>query len=243
MLPKIIQHSYTRSTRDISTNFPNGLSDLYSSLTPRHHGKHSILPPLYTPSNNVSLPSKFKKVLHEKRILKDLEQIKAKKIRIAKGKTVEMLWNNFNIYIRKKEIAQSSIEEIMEKGYYIYKFRELENLVRKIQKAWKTHSFSKAKAALNLQKNLAARKIQKAWKKFWKNSVLPRLTRLKQTSAAIIIQKFYRGYRYRMKYSVLQGRIQIDENMKYFDKVRDKMYNESARIILRYWRKYKVMFT
>ena len=242
MLPQIIQHSYTRSTRDITTNFPTGLTDLYNSYTPRNLGKHSILPPLIPPSINHSLPTKFKKILHEKRIEKDLLQLRHKKVRIVKGKAVEMLWDNFNIYIRKKDIAENSVEEIMEKGYYIYKCRELEKGARKIQTAWKRYCFNKARQKLNKERNEAAVVIQRVWRRYARKRLYPRLKREKEGMAAIVIQRYYRGYRCRMRYSVLKGRIQIEKNNEYFDSVRKEIYEESARIIYKYWKKYQVSF-
>ena len=153
-----------------------------------------------------------------------------------------MLWNNFDIYIRNKEISQSTLEEIMEKAYYIYKHRQLNSSASMIQFSWRRYQLNKAKNIINKQKNASAKVIQRAWRKYYKNIIQPRKKSEKENKAAIIIQRYYRGYRLKMKYSVIKGRIALEENMKYFDSVRNEMLQESAIIIARYWKKYKVRY-
>lgn len=242
MLPQLIHHSYTRSTRDVNTNLPHGLSNLYSSLTPRGIGKQALLPPLSIQTSSNKTSSKLKSVLQERRIIKDLQKNQEKKERIFKGKIAETLWDNFQIYINYKDLSQNTAEQIVEKAVYIHKYRELNKYASRIQKFWKKYSFNKGKRFIELQREIAALKIQSLWKNYKRKVLNPRLQRNREEKAAVTIQRYYRGYRYRMNYLVIKGRKQIEENMKFFDSVRDEMIRESALTILKHWRAYQVIF-
>lgn len=235
MLPSIVYHSYSRPTRDIYTNFPGCFSNIYQ-YSHRKLGKLSILPPILP---DIHKKSKKIQSIDEKRIQKDIEKNKIKRERIQKVKTAEMLWNNFDIYIQPKDLNNKSIEDIMETAYYIYKYRNLNNCAYKIQKAWKNCCLHKAKKIVLVLREKAARVIQAAWKRYKADVLHPRVLRIIHEKAAVIIQKIFRGYRSRMKYYVLKGRIKIKENMKFFDDVRHQMLNDSAIVIGRYWKKYK----
>lgn len=237
MLPQLIQYKNSRVTREANTNFPNSLSQLYTNSTPRHKTKQPLLPPILSPTNINQTSTQLKKMLYEKRIMRDLSTNREKKEKIVKGKIAERLWSEFNLFINPKWLNES-LESILERAYYMHKIREINSAAAKIQKNWKFYVFFKAQQEVTLKKEAAARKIQKMWKKYVNNKVVPKKIEEKKIKAAILIQKCFRGYSARMKYSVMLGRKKIKENLSYFEGVWDEIVVESVLVIQRYWRKY-----
>lgn len=232
-----MHYTNTRSTREAHTNFPNALSQIYTSSTPRHKTKQPLLPPILSPTSNNQTSTQLKKILFEKRIMRDISTNREKKEKILKGKVAESLWNQFNLFINPKWLNES-LENILERAYYMYKIREINYAASKIQKKWKNYVFCKGQQEIQRKKVAAARKIQRMWRVYMENKVRPRLQAQREFKAAIIIQKYYRAYSARMKYSVMLGRKRIKENLKYFENVWDEIIMESVIVIQKFWRKY-----
>ena len=169
--------------------------------------------------------------------MRDLSTNREKKEKIFKGKVAERLWNDFNLFINPKWLIDS-LESILERAYYMHRVRGINSAAAKIQKNWKIFVFFKGQQRIKRKREAAARKIQRMWGRFVEEKVVPKRLGEKKTKAAILIQKSFRGYLERMKYSVMLGRKRIKENLSYFEGVWDGIVEESVVVIQRFYRKY-----
>lgn len=239
MLPQLIHHQYTRSTRDVTTNFPQNLTSLYTHLTPTARKNPSVIPSLQFPQITLRTSARVSPARYEKRLSKEIQINLLQKERIFKAKTAEKLWEDFGIYVKKTDIKDSSIEEIMEKAYYVYLFGKMNAAAIKIQLSWRDYCVYKEKTRIMALREFAARKLQKAWKTYKILVLNPKKSYSHKENAAKCIQKHYRGYRSRMQFSLLKGRALLKANLQYFDSIRNEVYKESIKIIWRVWKKYK----
>ncbi|OMJ94026.1 hypothetical protein SteCoe_2948 [Stentor coeruleus] len=239
MLPQLIHHQYTRSTRDVTTNLPQNLTSLYTHLTPTARKNPSLIPSIQFPQISLRTSARVSPARYEKRLSKEIQINLLQKERIFKAKTAERLWEDFGIYVKKTDIKDSSIEEIMEKAYYVFLYGKMNDAATKIQLSWRDYCVYKEKIRITVLREIAARKLQKAWKKYKILVLNPKKTYSYKEKAAICIQKHYRGYRSRIHFSVLKGRAILKANLRYFDSIRDEVYKESVKIIWRVWKKYK----
>lgn len=237
MLPKLINYNYTRSTRDVNTNFPNSLNSLYSSISPRQATNQ--LPPIISPTHANTDSHTLKKALYEKKLMRDISTHRETKERLLKGRIVERFWQDFNIFLNQKCLAWN-VSEVLEQGFYLFQVRRMSVAAEKIQKHWKAYTFGKAIENMKIRRHIAARKIQRTWKSFYKMKVLPKFIEENREKAALVIQRYFRGYSARMKYFLVLNRKKLKSQLKYFDEICDQVKLESIIIIQKYWRKYKI---
>ena len=237
MLPKLINYNCTRSTRDVNTNFPNSLNSLYSSISPRQATNQ--LPPIISPTHANTDSHTLKKALYEKKLMREISTHRETKEKLLKGRILERFWQDFNIFLSQKCLAWN-VSEVLEQGFYLYQVRKMNKAAEKIQKFWKAYIFAQALANIKIRRHLAARKIQRSWKIFYKIRILPKFIEEKRVKAALVIQRYFRGYSARMKYFLVLNRKKLKSQLKFFDEICDQVKLESIIIIQSYWRKYKI---
>ncbi len=82
----------------------------------------------------------------------------------------------------------------------------------------------------------AARKIQKQWK-FYKLYHFKDIVRTKeQNKASFSIQKYLKGLIIAKQYEEFYVKMRLDDNLDYFQGMKDKIYDDAQKLIAKYWR-------
>ena len=189
-----------------------------------HYGKIYTLPrPYYSQypnpnSNERSFYIEKTKQIREKFLQKSLLSAKNRQINIEKERIRDEVFKIFGITIPPSELRKLTYEQLLTKALKIHqKFKE-NTAALIIQESWKNYILRKDPnyvKRIQLARRLAKIKSRK----------------FNAQEAALIIQRVYKGYKVRLEYSLIRGKHRIEKNNEYFNDVKLKLYQDSAKII------------
>jgi hypothetical protein len=114
-----------------------------------------------------------------------------------------------------------------------------ESAVRIIERWWKRVIITRKLKENERILCRSAIKIQRNWRKHAISIKIAEENKKKE-KAAIVIQKLYRGYIVRRKYALLLKEKKMHKVFEYFTSKKNKLMNESAKVIKHHWQKYSL---
>jgi hypothetical protein len=159
--------------------------------------------------------------------------------RKRKVEVVKEVKTKYAVKFSKREIAGSSSTQLALAALTLVHEREKQKAATTIAKAWRRWMWKRASKLLEIKKKAAARKIQRAWKRhvaYRKEQADMR----RKVSAAGRIQTAWRGYSVRRCTKEMITEARMRKHFLYFDTIRAKLMAESASIIWKRWKLYKV---
>lgn len=159
--------------------------------------------------------------------------------RKRKVEVVKEVKTKYAVKFSKREIAGSSSTQLALAALTLVHEREKQKAASTIAKAWRHWMWKRASKLLEIKKKAAARKIQQAWRRhvgYRKEQE----ERRRKVSAAERIQTAWRGYSVRRCTKEMMTEARMRKHFLYFDAIRAKLRADSASVIWRRWKLYKV---
>ena len=107
----------------------------------------------------------------------------------------------------------------------------------RIQRNWRRYVLYKFMFQTKIKKTKAATKIQLAWRNYRENSHLMKIQNFEKNKAAVMVQKFLRGFIDTKDKEETLKQIKLYKNLEYFDEIKKKLEQDSYLFIAYYWKK------
>jgi len=146
----------------------------------------------------------------------------------------------YGVIMPESKVLGSTEEELIEKASILRKRRNLDKSISKFQKKWQEYRVHKYVKIEKLFINACARKIQAAWKTYYHEVKLPRELFKRQTEAAVLIQKNYRKFQARKRFSEAMEYKRLQEAFEYFEQIKRSAQLRLAELLVPVWRTYKL---
>jgi hypothetical protein len=160
--------------------------------------------------------------------------------RKRKSELIREMKDKFSLTISRKEVAGKTVEQLKVRALEMINGKIKQEAAGKIGKAWRTKRWQREKRKSDAISDGAIRKIQAFWRRYIEKKRAVATTQLR-TSAALIIQRQWRGYRDRKRVGDIRKEACMQANFRYFETMRETLTKAAAKVILDYWRKYKLI--
>ena len=231
-------------------NLPQCLTDRSTTTrfhfpTPTYHRhKSKDLSPFTLPQfARMDQPQRLN--YHRAKLLSDLKAKQAEliaKTSVTKRRKslIKDLSQRFRVTFTKEEKVNKSEMELTETALRKVNWRVSDVSCRKIQKSWREVRMKKVRQELDLRATLAAKRIQR----FYRRHLLNRKLTSLQSSAALTIQRYWRGYQYplhsvRQAYSPTLTKHRLMRSLSSLQSFRMTVLKRSGLVIWYYWKKYR----
>ncbi|CAG9321001.1 unnamed protein product [Blepharisma stoltei] len=225
-LPRIYKSFERKRNR-----YSNGRDSSFSNGIRSDHSPTMLRTPLSVKNHS----KKFIELANLKERLKRRIETRERKTELS-----AKLGKQYGIVFDKLSLLKYTEEEMIEKAVKYHKKVTCENASKLIQHTWRKYRVKQNIAFEKLKVRVAARKIQSCWIKYLTQVLIPKKQKMIYNKAAVTIQKNYRGYSVRRKYKLIFQGLKLKRALKYFEDLQRKMNQESAKIILKNWKSYKL---
>ena len=228
----------------------SGSSKLTSSPVQRFwkvSGRHARISSQIDPRyyyQDTSLSSFDKRQGRLERQLKHYQQLKVRyetilSDRKRKAEVVKEVKTKYAVKFTKREVAASSSTQLALAALTLVHEREKQKAASTIAKAWRGWLWRRAATLLEVKKKAAARRVQQAWKRHVVH-MKEKAEKEVRMKAAVQIQRAWKGYSVRRCTKEQITEMRMRKHFLYFDTIRAQLLADSARVVWRRWKLYKV---